>query len=167
MYGEPGRAYLYLVYGMHTCLNVVTEPAGRPAAVLVRAVALDEGAAVARSLRLVGESNVGRRGLDEPALDRIARRIDATPDGRLASGPGLVGAAFGLTTAMSGLDLCDPGSPVRIERSDELDAGEGPGPTVRATPRIGIGYAGIPWTERPWRFVLAGHPSASGPASMR
>jgi 3-methyladenine DNA glycosylase Mpg len=38
---------------------------------------------------------------------------------------------------------------------------------VRATPRIGIAYAGVPWTEHAWRFVIAGHPSASGPASLR
>jgi len=40
-------------------------------------------------------------------------------------------------------------------------------PVVGATPRIGIGYAGDPWTERPWRFVERGHPSVSGPVAGR
>ena len=38
---------------------------------------------------------------------------------------------------------------------------------IRATPRIGIAYAGAPWTDHAWRFVIAGHPSASGPAALR
>lgn len=171
MYGDPGRAYLYLVYGMHVCLNVVTEPAGRPAAVLIRAVGLDEGVALGRELRVAREIAVARRRDDPTAVDRIEQRIVATPDARLAAGPGLVGAAFGLATTMNGQDLCDPGSPIRIERLDGAEgrrrAAVGAGWPIRATPRIGIAYAGAPWTERPWRLVLAGHPAVSGPAAMR
>ncbi len=172
MYGDPGRAYLYLVYGMHTCLNVVTEPPGRPAAVLIRAVDIVEGAGLARDLRVVRETGTRRHRGDREAAIRIVRRLSAVPDRRLASGPGLVGAAFGLRTEMTGLDLCDPESWLRIEP----DPGE-PAPggrsrrdserwPIRTTPRIGIAYAGPPWTDRPWRLVLDGHPSASGPASL-
>ena len=40
-------------------------------------------------------------------------------------------------------------------------------PIVVATPRLGIDFAGSPWTEVPWRFAIAGHPSVSGPRTDR
>jgi DNA-3-methyladenine glycosylase len=140
MFGPPGVAYVYLVYGMHHCLNVVTEPAPRPAAVLIRAVEPLTGIAAIRRARERGRH----------AQVRV-------PDARLAAGPGLVGAAFGLDRSHTGLDLCDPRSPVRLEAAPP---GEAP-PVVVATPRIGIAYAGEPWIGMPWRLVVAGSPSLS------
>jgi DNA-3-methyladenine glycosylase len=163
MYGDPGHAYLYLVYGMYTCLNVVTEQAGQPAAVLIRAIELTDGIDAARHLRLTREASV-KRAQDDPLVrTRIAVRIAAVRADRLASGPGLVGAAFGLDVTQTGLDLCDPGSAVRLEPARAED----PVPTIVAMPRIGIGYAGEPWLSRPWRFAIAGHPSVSGPRTTR
>ncbi len=156
MYGEPGRAYLYLVYGMHTCLNVVTEPPGRPAALLIRAVGLETGLEAARRLRTARETGLRRFRDDRAARAAIATRIAAVPAARLAAGPGLVGAAFGLDPAMTGLDLLDPGGRLRVEAGELL-----PGEAVRATPRVGVDYAGEPWVSRPWRLVVDGHPSVS------
>ncbi len=156
MYGEPGHAYLYLVYGMHTCLNVVTEPPGHPAAVLIRAVAIEAGVEAARRLRTARESGL-RRFRDDPAAQvAIAARIAAVPAARLAAGPGLVGAAFGLDPTMTGLDLLDPGGRLRVEAGELL-----PGEAVRATPRVGVDYAGEPWASRPWRLLIDEHPSVS------
>jgi DNA-3-methyladenine glycosylase len=156
MYGPPGHAYLYLVYGMHRCLNVVTEPAGRPAAVLIRAVQPLAGLDDMRASLLA--SSAGRRVLDRALAARRRDRLAALPDARLASGPGLVGAAFGLELAMSGIDLLDPASPLRLESGPP---GTSP-PRIEATPRVGVGYAGLPWSTVPWRFCIAGHPSLSG-----
>ena len=147
MYGEPGRAYLYLVYGMHNCLNVVTEPEGRPAAVLIRAVELTRGIDAARTLRVRRDTSVRRSQPDPTAQARVADRVAATPALRLASGPGLVGAAFGLDPSLTGLDLCDPASRLRLEPGEPIDDER-----VLATPRIGIDYAGEPWTSVPWRL---------------
>ena len=79
------------------------------------------------------------------------------PDARLAAGPGLVAAAFGLDRSHTGIDLCDPGSPIRLEAAP---AGE-PVVAIETTARVGIAYAGAPWTEVPWRFLVPDSPSVS------
>ena len=162
MFGPPGHAYVYLVYGMHACLNVVTEPAGRPAAVLVRAVEPIEGIELMRAARIARAAS-NRRATTGQQAAADAARIATTAVERLASGPGLVAAAFGLDATWTGRDLCDPRAALRLESPAAAYEAE----AVVATPRIGIGYAGTPWTEKPWRFVFAGHPSLSGPSGAR
>ena len=159
MFGPPGIVYVYLVYGMYHCLNVVTEPPGRPAALLVRAVAPLEGIELMRAARLA-QARTRRRSAPDGRHESEARRIAALPAARLASGPGLVAAAFELDRSWTGVDLCDPASPLRLEHRP---AGE-PEPTILATPRSGIAYAGEPWTRHPWRLLVAGHPAVSVPA---
>jgi DNA-3-methyladenine glycosylase len=162
MYGPPGHAYVYLVYGMYDCLNVVTEPAGSPAALLIRAVEPLDGIDLMRLDRIErAGARRRRRGPDLAASE--ADRIRGAAAQRLASGPGLVGAAFGLDPGWTGLDLCDPASPLRLETAP---AGEST-PAILATPRIGIDGAGPPWTGLPWRLSVAGHPSVSRHARGR
>jgi DNA-3-methyladenine glycosylase len=101
-----------------------------------------------------------RRGLTPAGVAAAAERIEHLQADRLAAGPGLVAAAFGLDTAWTGVDLCDPSSPLRLEAAPD---GE-PAPVVVTSERIGVAYAGEPWASRPWRFAERGHPSVSGRA---
>jgi len=117
MFGPPGRAYVYLVYGISHCVNVVTGAEGFPAAVLIRAA--------------------------EP----VESCLHST------RGPGNLCRALAIRRTLSGADLEGP----------ELWIEDAPRPRGRIvrTPRIGVEYAG-PWAGRPWRFVLAESPWASG-----
>jgi DNA-3-methyladenine glycosylase len=154
MFGPPGVAYVYLVYGMYNCLNVVTEPEGRPAAVLIRAVEPVSGVAEMRAARL--ERALLRADSHGPeAVTRARRAVAAVPDRRLAAGPGLVCSAFAIDRAMDGLDLCDVASPVHLET-----AADEPLP-VETGPRVGIDYAPEPWRSTPWRFYVPGNPALS------
>ncbi len=161
MFGPPGIAYVYLVYGMYDCLNIVTEPAGRPAALLVRAVEPLEGVDAMRAARI--DWLAQRRRLAPDALARGAAGLATAAAAGLARGPGLVGAAFSIDRSDNGRDLCDPDSPLRLEPA--------PGDEDRASVvtgrRVGIGYAGEPWTSRPWRFAIAGNASVTVPPFPR
>ncbi len=161
MAGQPGIAYVYLVYGMYDCLNVVTGTEGAPAAVLIRAVEPLDGLAEMRRDRLVVE---GRRKVAQTpdGLTASRSRLARVPVQRLASGPGLVAAAFGIDTSRTGTDLCDPTSDLRLERDSHDPADTVMPDRVAVTPRIGVAYAGPEWAARPWRFSIAGHPSVSG-----
>lgn len=123
MYGKAGRLYVYLSYGIHSCVNVVCDVEGRASAVLLRA----------------GEVVAGE--------EAVRMRRGPVPYARLASGPGNLGSALGLTAADSGLVL------------DGFRASlvAGPAGEITAGPRVGISRA----AERPWRFWLGGEPSVS------
>jgi DNA-3-methyladenine glycosylase len=132
MYGPPGRAYVYFIYGMHWCMNVVCQPPEVPEAVLLRALEPLEGEAVMR----------GRRALPD------------APAWRLCRGPGALCRAMGVTGAENGVDLLR--GPLRI-----LDAPPLPSASVTHTSRIGVDYAG-PDAARPWRFAVRGSRAVSG-----
>ena len=162
MAGPAGVAYVYLVYGMYDCLNVVTGPEGAPSAVLIRAVEPLGGRELMREARLAVEAR--RRVARTPEGLAAARdRLASTADQRLASGPGLVAASFGIDTSWTATDLCDPGSALRLERDPADPADAVPDDHVDASTRVGVAYAGPDWSARPWRFTIAGHPSVSGP----
>lgn len=111
LFTAPGRAYVYLIYGMHWMLNVVTEPEGVGGAVLIRAVEPREGETAIRE-----------------------RRGDQHSDVDLTNGPGKVAEAFGVTDALHGTDLTQP--PLYFS-SGSLDGGE----TIATSSRIGISKA--------------------------
>jgi DNA-3-methyladenine glycosylase len=161
MYGRPGIAYVYLVYGMYDCLNVVTEPEARAAAVLIRAVEPVEGVAAMRQARIARTRRRGPPDAERATTqERESQRLARLPAARLAAGPGLVAAAFDITRADTGVDLLDPASPLRLE--------EGSPPTsINTTPRVGIGYAAEPWRSMAWRLFDASSPAVSGIRSPR
>ena len=140
MYGPAGHAYVYFVYGMHRMLNVVSEPDGRPGAVLIRALAPALGAERMRARR-------GRRG---------------EPLARVASGPARLCQALGIGLELDGVDLAIPGelwiaAPGAPILAEALAGG------VTVGPRVGVDYAGDGWAERPWRFGLTRHAALSRP----
>jgi len=157
MFGPPGVAYVYLVYGMYDCLNVVTGPSGQAGAVLIRAVEPLEGAPAMRAA-LATHAVARRRRPPPEAPDTFGSPAPPrrhTAEHLLAAGPGLVAAAFSVDRTVTGLDLCDPASPLHLEPAPE-DAR----PVRLITgPRIGVGYAGEPWTTLPYRLVDASSPS--------
>lgn len=156
MFGPPGIAYVYGVYGMHTCLNVVVGPAGRGAAVLLRGIEPLEGVVRMRAGRLARAVASRRVAAADPAAE--AARIARLPAERLAAGPANLAAAFGVDRGDDGCDLLDPAGPLRLE-ADGIGA---PRLEIRATARIGVAYAGPGWADRPWRFV-ASRPLAPSP----
>jgi DNA-3-methyladenine glycosylase len=166
MFGPPGHAYVYLVYGMYHCLNVVTQARGFAAALLVRSVEPLEGGDLMRRAR--EEWVVARPGHESSALGDTARaaaarrRVAALPLERLASGPGLVCAAFSIGRDENGLDLCDPTASLHLEPArpgDPLEPAFGP--------RVGLGDTPEPWLSKPWRVWAAGNPAVSGPRARR
>ena len=108
IFGPPGHAYVYLIYGMYECLNLVAEPDGRPGCVLIRALEPVSGVELMQA----------RRG----AIRKVAQ---------LANGPGKLTLALGITRAHNGADVTR-GSLVVREAAGTGDR------EIEVTPRIGI-----------------------------
>jgi DNA-3-methyladenine glycosylase len=139
LYGRPGIAYVYLNYGIHCLVNVVTDAELAPAAVLIRALAPLDGIAAMRRRR--GRAAKGRK--------RIEGRAVAVHD--LCRGPGNVTMAMGITLAHNQLDLV--GDRLFIE-----DRGIACG-TIAWSERIGIRVG----TDHLWRAYIEDCPAVSMP----
>ena len=137
MYGRPGHAYVYLNYGVHYLVNIVTEAVGSPAAVLIRALNPLDGIDVMRARRARA---VRRRG---------ACATRTLKDENLCRGPGNLTLAMGITLAENRVDLTSD----RLFIEDrQTDVG-----TVAWGPRIGLNVG----TEHPWRVHVIGHSAVS------
>jgi DNA-3-methyladenine glycosylase len=126
MFGPPGYAYVYRSYGIHWCLNFTCDVEGRAEAVLIRALRPLYGVDVMRA----------RRGVE--------------PERSLASGPGKLCAALGVSSSHNGLVLDAP--PFELLVRPET-------PEIATGPRIGITKA----TELSWRYGVKGSPFLSRP----
>jgi len=134
LWGPPGVAYVYFIYGNHYCFNVSCLPDGEAGGVLFRA--LDPLA-----------------GIEEMARGRGLSPEEAKDMRKLTSGPGRLAEAFGITRAR------DNGKDLTTARSDLWIADDGaPRPRVKITPRIGITKA----ANRPLRFIVEGNAYVSG-----
>ena len=132
MYGEGGKAYVYLCYGIHQMFNIVTNKAGTPHAILIRGVEPLEGTNI--MLKRTGK-----------------KKIDET----LARGPGNLGKAFGFHTSQCGVSLID-------DELYILDDGfKVSGSMISTSKRIGVDYAGD-HAEWHFRFYLKGNKFVSG-----
>jgi DNA-3-methyladenine glycosylase len=118
LFGPPGQAYVYFIYGMHWCVNAVTREDGHGSAVLIRAIEPLEGVELMRS-----------------------RRPKAKRDRDLANGPGKVCAALGITRAHDGLPLTG-GSPLTVLAGTPVVEA-----AVIVGPRVGISKA-VDWPLR-------------------
>lgn len=118
MFGPAGHLYVYLSYGMHTCINVTTGPDETASAVLLRAGEVIEGVDLVRT-----------------------RRPTARTDADLARGPGNLGTALGITLTDYGTPLFAPDSPIRLELADPV-----PDEAIASGPRVGVSTAADrPW----------------------
>lgn len=126
MYGPAGRAYVYFTYGMHWMLNCVCGEEGYPAAVLIRALVPVEG------------------------LDIMAKNRKRMKPRDFCNGPARLTQAFAISRECNNIDLTDPQSGLHLENFKTI-----PELAVSRTPRIGIQYAGEPWINLPWRFVVS------------
>lgn len=129
LFAPPGTAYLYLIYGMYTCLNFVTESQGEPAAVLIRGIEPVEGEETMARLR----------------FGRGTKEMTPYQRKNFLNGPGKVCKALCLDREMNGHDLRT--EPFWVER------GEKPVGEIHVGKRIGIDYAQEA-VDFPWRFYL-------------
>jgi DNA-3-methyladenine glycosylase len=149
MFGPPGIAYVYRSYGVHLCLNVVTEADGRPGAVLIRALEPVVGIPLMRRGTRAHGIGLTRRGSRVRRTGSVRRGRRPHGIARLAAGPGRLTRAMRVRIEHNGTDLTVP--PLYIAHGGRHRC------RIASGPRIGVSRA----AGRAWRFGLAGHPSLS------
>jgi DNA-3-methyladenine glycosylase len=154
MFGEPGHAYVYFTYGMHFCVNLVCQQPGEPAAVLLRAARVLEGAGLAATRRGVGWRPGGARGAAGGSRDPAGGR-GAAAERDLARGPARLCQALGIDRAQNGADVCDQAGALRVLAPPGFRGL--PDAAISTGPRVGVRLG----AEDPWRFWVAGDPAVS------
>ncbi len=128
MYGPPGRAYVYLIYGFHFCVNAVCQRAGRAEAVLIRAIEAEYGEGLMRENR--------------PVASPIS----------LTNGPGKLCAALAIDRKLDGADLCDSQAELFVAANPKQNIFRKERGPIITTTRIGIRRA----AHLRLRFYLGG-----------
>lgn len=131
LFARPGTAYLYLIYGMYTCLNLVTEAEGEPAAVLIRALEPVAGERTMARLRFGTEPDA----------------LTASQRANFLNGPGKLCKALCLDRGLDGHDLLAPPLYVTPRQGQVGKVSQGP--------RVGVDYAQEA-RDFPWRFWVEG-----------
>jgi DNA-3-methyladenine glycosylase len=131
MFAQPGTLYVYFVYGMHWCANVVCGPKGEASAVLLRAGEVVRGHVLARE-----------------------RRVAARSDNELARGPANLTASLGIAGPANGADLIVGDSVLQLSLAT---AGRSNHDEIGMGPRVGIRQA----ADRPWRWWIKNDPTVS------
>ncbi len=137
MFAEPGRLYVYRHLGLHHCVNVVAQPTGSAAAVLLRAGEVVHGAGLAWTRRAAAGVVDNER--------------------QLARGPGRLTVCLGLDLDANGADVTEEGGDVVVRMRPEGSVA----PAHRKGPRVGVAGAGGDAVAHPWRLWLAGEPTVS------
>ncbi|GGE70070.1 DNA-3-methyladenine glycosylase [Priestia taiwanensis] len=139
MFGEAGYAYVYLIYGMHHCFNIVTAEIDIPHAILIRAIEPVDG-------------------IEEMKISRFSKTdITKAQYRNLTSGPGKLCRALGITLEQQGHSMQRDDLYIELVPEEEHLSSSY---AVAAGPRINIDYAEEA-IDYPWRFYYEGHPFVS------
>lgn len=125
LYGPPGKAYIYFIYGMHWLFNCVTGAEGAPAAVLIRGLVPAEG------------------------LEEIALRRQGVPEAHWTDGPGRLTRALAIDKTLNGVDLTTTAAGLWIEPGLPVAPKD-----VETGPRVGINRVPEPWRSISWRYWI-------------
>jgi DNA-3-methyladenine glycosylase len=139
MFGPPGHAYIYLIYGMYFCFNIVTERKDYPAAVLIRAI---------EPIPLIPPLLKGARVISLPLKKGELEGVKPT------NGPGKLCRYLQIDKRLNGIDLT--GNVLWIEdRGVKIPKNQ-----IDSARRIGVEYAGR-WKNKKWRFYIESNPFVS------
>jgi DNA-3-methyladenine glycosylase len=134
MFGEPGHAYVYMIYGMYYCLNIVTEEKGTAGAVLIRAL----------------EPII----LESQKIDKEQKYFGQKKIDKVLNGPGKLCREFEIGKEQNGIELSRKNG-LWLEQGENM-----PLQNIIKTSRIGVDYAGR-WKDKPLRFYIKDNPFVS------
>jgi DNA-3-methyladenine glycosylase len=147
MFGPAGHVYIYLVYGMYYCLNIVTEKVGYPAAVLIRGIEITPSIKIpSTKSQTPNKSQI----LNSKFQKRITNNEQQTIK---IIGPGKVCRGLKIDKSLDGVDLIKDKRLYFVQVRDDLNRPHPLFRKIKSLPRVGVDYA-KEYKDKKWRFVL-------------